>query len=93
MVLSSQVWNQASKLQIGRGDFLTFRVQDADTGSCSSWVASYASAAASTGCSQDLDDTAFFARATLDFDRMVPSGAAMHKAKAFRAQTPVRLRR
>ncbi|CAE7574248.1 unnamed protein product [Symbiodinium necroappetens] len=45
------VWNQASKLQIGRGDFLTFRVQDAD-----------------------LDDTAFFARATLDFDRMVPSG-------------------
>mmetsp|Transcript_57579 Transcript_57579/g.134925 ORF Transcript_57579/g.134925 Transcript_57579/m.134925 type:complete len:303 (-) Transcript_57579:83-991(-) len=46
------VWNQASKLQIGRGDFLTFRVQDAD-----------------------LDDTAsFFAKATLDFDRMVPSG-------------------
>ncbi|CAE7259979.1 unnamed protein product [Symbiodinium natans] len=46
------VWNQASKLQISRGDFLTFRVQDAD-----------------------LDDPAsVFARATLDFDRMVPSG-------------------
>lgn len=26
----AEVWNQASKLQIAHGDFLTFRVQDKD---------------------------------------------------------------
>ena len=88
-VSSSQVWNQASKLQIGRGDFLTFRVQDADAGSCSEVGWHYRiSGRQHNECSQDLDDTAsFFAKATLDFDRMVPSGSSNAEA-AFR--TPKR---
>ncbi|CAK9016267.1 unnamed protein product [Durusdinium trenchii] len=33
------VWNQASKLQIGHGDFLTFRVQDKDSEDPMSFIA------------------------------------------------------